>query len=89
MVSNRKGILMEFSTNNIDFSSIDKKIIHLSKEQVMEVITSYYGGEKIKDTLARYEIKTTFKFNRKALNPLSGKESRPYLREDLIIVNTI
>lgn len=49
---------MEFSTNNIDFSAIDKKISHLSKEQIIEVITSYYDGEKIKDILARYEIKT-------------------------------
>ncbi|MBO0962442.1 hypothetical protein J1P26_22330 [Neobacillus sp. MM2021_6] len=50
---------MEISINNLDFSDLDEKLNHLSKEQIVEIITAYYDGDKIKDLLERYEIKTT------------------------------
>jgi hypothetical protein len=50
---------VEISINNLDFSDLDEKLNHLSKEQIVEIITAYYDGDKIKDLLARYETKTT------------------------------
>ncbi|AMM96028.1 hypothetical protein P5485_001095 [Bacillus pumilus] len=50
---------MRLSIENIDFINLDKKLGHLSKKKIVELIVAYYDGEKVKDLLSKYEIKTT------------------------------
>lgn len=53
-----EGILLEISIDNLDFSNLDNKLSHLSKEKIVEMITSYYEGDKVKELLEKYEIDT-------------------------------
>lgn len=48
---------MEILVENMDFSNLDKKVEHLSKEQIVDLMERYYGGEKVAKILEEYKIK--------------------------------
>lgn len=48
---------METFLDNVDFSILDKRIAHLTKEQIENVMKIYYEGEKVSNILKKYEIK--------------------------------
>lgn len=50
---------MNISIVKLDLTKLDKKLQHLDENQLTEVISAYYNGEKIQDILSTYEIKTT------------------------------
>ena len=50
---------MLLTVETVDFSNLDKKLEHLSKEQIITLINAYYDGEKIDNLLSTYKIDTT------------------------------
>lgn len=48
-----------FDIKDLNFKNLDKKLQHLNKQQIMELIERYYGDEKINDLLKEYEIETS------------------------------
>ncbi|MBM7608625.1 hypothetical protein JOD29_001872 [Lysinibacillus composti] len=48
---------MEIVTENLYFQNLDKRLAHLSQEQVVELIRKYYDGVKVNNLLKEYDIK--------------------------------
>ena len=48
---------MEIIVENMDFSNLDKRVSHLTKEQIVNLMEKYYGGEKVAKILEEYKIK--------------------------------
>lgn len=49
--------VVEISIEDLEFSSKDKRLNHLSQEDVVELMKSYYAGEKVSGLLKEYEVK--------------------------------
>lgn len=48
---------MEILAANMDFSNLDKRIAHLTEEQIVDLMKKYYEGEKVANILEEYKIK--------------------------------
>ncbi|PGS64061.1 hypothetical protein [Bacillus thuringiensis] len=48
---------MEITVEKLELSSIDKRLEHLSQEQIIDLMKKYYDGEKVANILEEYEIK--------------------------------
>lgn len=48
-----------FGIEDLNFNNLDKRIQHLDKQKILELIKRYYGNERVNDLLKEYKIKTT------------------------------
>lgn len=48
---------MEIKIEEMDFSNLDKRISHLTQEQIVNLMEKYYSGEKVSKILDEYKLK--------------------------------
>ncbi|MEH6935440.1 MULTISPECIES: hypothetical protein [Bacillus] len=48
---------MEILVKNMEFSNLDKRIAHLTKEQIVDLMQKYHEGEKVAEILDEYKVK--------------------------------
>lgn len=52
-----EGYELEILVENMEFSNLDKRIAHLTKEQIVDLMQKYYEGEKVAKILDEYKVK--------------------------------
>lgn len=74
-----------FDIEDLNFRGLDKRLQHLNKQQILELVERYYGNEKVNDLLKEYKIDTSNSNLIRILPGVWSSDLCDYCQEQFII----